>query len=118
MDEPALEQLPLFGGLSRRARRRVAKVAHRIEVPQGTELVREGQVALELFVVVAGTAEVEREGRVVDVVMPGDFFGEIGAIEDGVRRNATVRAVSAMELVVIAAPDVQRLLDEVPDVAL
>lgn len=118
VDEQVLTELAVFDGLSRRVRKRIAKMADQVQVPAGTALVHEGQLAWELFVVVAGTAEVVRDGAVVDVVGRGDFFGEIGAIDHGGLRNATVRATSPMEVLVLGAPDVRRLLDEAPDLGL
>jgi CRP-like cAMP-binding protein len=44
-----------------------------------------------LFVVLSGKAKVTRNGRKVGEVLPGDFFGELSAL-DGGPRSATVAA--------------------------
>jgi CRP/FNR family transcriptional regulator, cyclic AMP receptor protein len=116
VDEKRLAAIPLFAGLSKNARRHLAMVADEVDVREGKELIHEGRFAYEFFVIEEGTAEVVRAGEHVDDVGPGDFFGEVAAMEDGVR-NATVRAKTPLTVIVIRAGDFRRLADEQPAVA-
>jgi CRP-like cAMP-binding protein len=52
-------------------------------------------------VILAGTAEVRRQGRHLRELGPGDFFGEI-ALLDGGPRTATVTALSPMKCLVLS----------------
>ena len=80
--------------------RGVARLAEQVRVDQGEILVREGQCDRELFLILAGTAEVMQAGRRVNALGPCDFFGELGAL-NRCPRSATVTALSDLELLVI-----------------
>jgi CRP-like cAMP-binding protein len=67
--------IPLFASVPRRRRWHVASLADEVEVSAGTELTRQGGYAQEFFVVVSGAADVYRDGELVGVLAPGDFFG-------------------------------------------
>src|SRR4051794_37825 len=90
MDEAHLSSVPLFEGLSKRDRRRMAQLADVVDLPAGTDLVRQDEVDYEFFVIEEGSAEVSRlEGGHVAHLGPGDCFGEMGMLDD-LRRNASV----------------------------
>jgi MFS family permease len=87
-------------------------------VPAGTVVVREGDPADDLFVVVDGTLEVtsKGEGRVVERIRelgPTDQFGEIGVLEHR-PRTATVTAVTDSELYRIGGEDFLRATTQAP----
>ena len=79
----------------------------------GTVVVREGDQAQEMYVIVAGELEVVKLGRGGEVRVallgPGDWFGEM-AILDVQPRSATVRAVAPTMLVRMSAEHVDGLL--------
>ena len=100
MDESSLRSVPLFNALSSDERRTVAQHADEIEVPEGTELVRQGDFAYEFFVLEDGTAEVVRDGERVAELGPGDFLGEMGIVSKAVR-NATVITTSPATAIVM-----------------
>jgi CRP-like cAMP-binding protein len=60
-----------------------------------------------------GSAEVTRDGEHVADLAPGDFLGEIAALERG-KRTATVVASSPMCLAVMTAYDMRRLAASIP----
>lgn len=80
--------------------RGVARLAEHIKVNQGEILVREGQTGREFFLILAGTVGVTQAGRRVNTLGPCDFFGELAALSRG-PRNATVTALSDLELLII-----------------
>lgn len=100
MDENSLRSVPLFESLSSDERRTIAQHADEIEVPEGTELVRQGEFAYEFFVLEEGTAEVVRDGERVAELGPGDFLGEMGIVGKVVR-NATVVTTSPARAIVM-----------------
>jgi cAMP-dependent protein kinase regulator len=99
MDESSLRSVPLFESLSSEERRTIAQHADEIEVPEGTELVRQGEFAYEFFVLEEGTADVVRDGERVAELGPGDFLGEMGIVGKVVR-NATVVTTSPARAIV------------------
>ena len=60
----------------------------------GEQLVAEGSAAHDFFVLKSGHAAVQRQGRTIAHLGPGDFFGE-DALLLNARRNATVLATRA-----------------------
>jgi CRP-like cAMP-binding protein len=113
MDETRLGSIELFESLPADARRAIAQHADELDIPEGTELARQGDFAYEFFVIEDGTAEVLRDGERIAELGPGDFLGEIAALERG-RRNASVIARLRMSLVVMNARDLRQLADAIP----
>ena len=116
MDEARLKDVPLFASLSKGDRELVARNADEVDVDAGKELIAEGELGYEFFVVEEGTGEVRRDGEVIDTIGPGDFVGEM-ALLDQVSRNATVVATSPMRLIVITGPSFRHIEREMPAVA-
>jgi len=87
-----------------------------VKVEAGKILVSEGATGTEFFVILDGTARIERRGRKVADVGPGGFFGDL-ALLDRAPRNATVVAQTPMELLVLGQREFAALIDEVPGFA-
>ena len=64
----------------------VARLAERLRIEAGEVILREGRLGRELFIVLEGAATVTHEGRVVNVIEDGGYFGELAAIEAIPRR--------------------------------
>jgi CRP-like cAMP-binding protein len=113
-----LERVPLFARLSKAELRKIATVADEYNVRQGRTLTHEGDRAPRDFVVIVdGFARVERNGRLVARLGPGDFFGEIALVTGG-PRTATVTAEAAVHALVLRERDFRRLLKATPTVTL
>lgn len=94
----ALAGVPLFSGLSKRQLRRLAEVGREVSVKEGWRVVGEGEPEDDLSVILEGEAKVvNRAGRTLSRLLPGDFFGEISVL-DGGARTATVVAETPMAL--------------------
>jgi CRP-like cAMP-binding protein len=117
MDEGHLKKIPLFESLSRDELREVARHADEVDVSEGKTLISEGDFAYEFFVIEDGEAEVLSGDRHVADLGPGDFLGEMGALAQGGRRNASVVARSSMSLVVMTARDFRQMHNRAPDLA-
>ena len=90
----------------------VAALAERIQVAEGEVLTREGRIGREFFLILAGTAAVTQKGRRVNTLGPGDFFGELAALNPG-PRNATVTALSELDVLIIG-PREYSAMAEIP----
>ena len=115
MDAKALERIPLFAGLSRRDRERVARWADEIDEPAGHHLVDQGRFPHEFFVLMDGSVEVTKDGEHLTDLGPGDFFGEIALVEHE-RRTATVRATTPVRAIVMHAREFGAMRVEMPAV--
>jgi CRP/FNR family transcriptional regulator, cyclic AMP receptor protein len=116
MEESELRSVPLFESLSSDQRRAIAPHADEIEVPEGTELVRQGEFAYEFFLIEDGTAEVTRDGERIAELGPGDFLGEMGIVGQAVR-NATVVTTSPARVIVMTGQALRSMATTNPEVA-
>jgi CRP-like cAMP-binding protein len=107
----------MFTACNKKELGRLAAVAQERRVPSGTVLTKEGEPGDEFFVVAEGMAEASIKGRKVGTIPAGSFFGELSLLDRG-PRTATVTAELPTRLVVIAARDFDKVLDEVPSIAL
>lgn len=105
--------LALFAGCSQSELLKVLSLGTTMTAEAGTELVAQGDSRREFFVVVEGTARCVVGGCSVAVLGPGDFFGDVALLNRG-PRTATIRAESALEVLVFSADEFQRLLTAVP----
>jgi CRP-like cAMP-binding protein len=116
MDEATLRQLHVFDGLSRKQRRLLASRADELEVSPGKMLCSKGETAHQFFVIEDGTAKVVRDGQYLDELGPGDFFGEMGLL-DNAPRNADVVAKTPLRLMVLSGRTLRDLEREAPGFA-
>lgn len=108
-----LARVPLFSACNKTELKSLARRTNDIKVDAGQVLIRERQGAYEFFIVVEGQAEVSRDGRPVALLGPGDFFGELALLDRGLR-DATVTALTPMEIIVLPQWDFEAALDEAP----
>jgi CRP-like cAMP-binding protein len=96
LDAEALRSLALFASLDDTEARRVLLTAHEHHAVDGETIVEQWQVSRELYVVLEGHVEVTADGKVVNSIRAGGFFGELAAIDWGAAfgrtRVATVTA--------------------------
>jgi CRP-like cAMP-binding protein len=111
-----LASIPLFSALSRKELQRVAKASDTINVQAGHELIRQGDVGREMFVIVDGSATVKRNGRKIGVAGPGSAIGELSLLDKG-PRPAPPPPDSPAELLVLGSRQFAGVLDEVPGLA-
>jgi CRP/FNR family cyclic AMP-dependent transcriptional regulator len=116
VDPKVLEGIGAFSGLSRRELEKLAAWTFQIEVREGEELLREGRLAHEFFVIEDGAVEVRHDGERIAELGAGDFFGEIALLEGGTR-TATVIATTPLRLIAMSAQEFRRMDQEFPAVA-
>lgn len=108
---------PLLAALKPKDREQVLRSARGRRYAPGQVVVQEGDPATHLFLVVSGTARVERnEAGTVGRLAAGDFFGELGLIEEH-GRTATVVADSDLTCLLIPAWEFRASLEAHPEMA-
>jgi CRP/FNR family transcriptional regulator, cyclic AMP receptor protein len=115
MLEDQLREVPFFGTLSKKELAAVARQTDEIDVREGEDLAREGDIGKEFFVIVEGTAEVVRGADKIAELGPGEFFGEMALVSDD-RRNATVRATKPMRVIVMSRQSFREIDRSMPQV--
>ena len=109
----ALAGVPLFTDFTKRHLQRLAKEADQQTFVPGETIVQEGMLGETLYVVLSGHAKVLRGQRKVGDVVPGDFFGELSAI-DGGPRTASVVAVTDVQVLRLFRRTLMALLHDEP----
>jgi CRP-like cAMP-binding protein len=114
LDAARLKRIPVFADLDEEALSHIAALAAEVSVPAGKELVREGDYSYDILAVEEGTARIERGGRHIADIGPGDIVGEMGVLERD-QRNATVTATSPMLLMTLTSWDIRKLRKSAPE---
>jgi hypothetical protein len=121
LDTARLRRLPLFQRLTATELERITGLAGERAVAAGEVIVEQWDGTREFYVVLEGTAVVRTAERHLDDIGPGDFFGELAALDWGASfgyaRLATVTATSPMRLLVLASADLLVLMEEIPEIA-
>ena len=114
-----LEQLGIFAAASQNVLERLAKNSQELVVEPGTSIVREGDDADALYVLVDGRVDVSAHGekgrtdKHIRYMKSPSFFGEIGLLQ-GIPRTATVTSTEPTRLWRISGEDFLAALTETP----
>jgi CRP/FNR family cyclic AMP-dependent transcriptional regulator len=115
VDAEALQRIPFFTGLSPDDADSVLQVGRRVTYLSGETIVERGEMGDAMYLMLAGTAEVDVGGR-FHTLKQGDFFGEMALIA-AKKRMATVKSVEPVEALMIHADDFHAFLLDHPTVA-
>jgi aromatic-L-amino-acid/L-tryptophan decarboxylase len=121
IDGGDLRAAPLFAGVADDELRRVASWARERRVAPGEKATQRWDAARDFYVILEGTAVVDCDGARLGALGPGDFFGELAALDWGAgygyARLATVTATSALRLAAFAPAHLDALIRSVPAAA-
>ena len=112
----SLSRVPLFSRVSRRELQRLSKLMRERTFAEGEAVTTEGQSGVGFFVIEDGNAKVTVRGKEVGALHPGDHFGEIALIDEGLR-SATVTASTDLRCRGLAAWEFRSFVQEHPEVA-
>ena len=117
-DVAELRNLPLFRDLTQRELDLIAHSAYEDTVRPGQPIVRQWDPSREFYVILDGTTEVRTEERYLADLGPGDYFGELAALDWGASfgypRLASVIATSPGRLLVFPGASFNTLVRDVP----
>ncbi|MEL7155119.1 MAG: cyclic nucleotide-binding domain-containing protein [Actinomycetota bacterium] len=113
LDTKWLATVAFFDGFSDSELSKVAAMGERVDVTAGTELIDQGRVGDECYVIVEGSAGIHMGGEYITSVGSGSMVGEMALVEFR-PRNATVTAESDMTLVRFGITDFRKLLAKSP----
>jgi selenocysteine lyase/cysteine desulfurase len=118
LDPAALRGVPLFSTLDDEDAERVLLGAREHHALAGEAVVAQWEVSRELYVVLDGAVDVSADGRRLNTLTAGEFFGEMAAIDWGAgfarTRSATVTAVEPTRLLVLDWVLVNQLMKAQP----
>ena len=113
---PTLESMSLFRGLPRSELESIADQLDDATYLAGHGVITEGMGGPEFFIILDGRAAVIIDDQTVATLGPGDFFGEVSAL-DGGPRTATVKAETMLRCVTLPVGGLREFLLEHPVVA-
>lgn len=116
-----LQRIPMFAGLNRRQLESLARRFVERKFDAGETIVTQGRGGEGFFVVISGRAEAIREHAdgektVLNPLEPGDFFGEMALLSEGIR-TASVVATEPTTCLVLARWDFLGALREDSEMA-
>lgn len=117
MTPDELRNIPLFAGASQAGLDRLAAESGELVANAGQIVAMEGDRGSGMFVILDGTASVEWRGGSV-ALEAGTFFGELTLLAPGGRRNARVRAATAMRCLAVPRDTALEVIESEPAVAL
>lgn len=90
-----LRAIPIFSPLDETDLEALRSAVQVVAMDAGEVVVREGDSADRLYCLVEGEVQVvknylEPGAQTVDILSPGDYFGEMALVGDDVKRSATV----------------------------
>jgi CRP/FNR family transcriptional regulator, cyclic AMP receptor protein len=114
-----LAGLPLFSSVDEGHLRSLSRDMRTEHLDAGTVVLREGQSAAfgDVGIVLRGSLEVRRDdvGH-LGVIGPGEFFGEMAALDGGVR-SATLVATEGTDVALLKEWNLRSVLHENPELA-
>jgi CRP/FNR family cyclic AMP-dependent transcriptional regulator len=111
-----LKAVPLFSSCPDEQLRMLAAVVTRKSTPRSTTVMASGDVTDSLYIVLSGRLKVlmsDAEGKevILSILGPGEFFGEMGLLDDS-PRSASVVSIEPCELLSITKRDFKKCLAE------
>ena len=117
-----LRTVPLFASFPEEQLRTLATVVSRRSATRGSIIIAAGDPTDSLYIVLSGRFKVmmsDAEGKevILSILSGGEFFGEMGLIDDA-PRSASVVAIEPCELLVITRRDFKRCMAENSEMAM
>ncbi|MBI4292983.1 MAG: cyclic nucleotide-binding domain-containing protein [Betaproteobacteria bacterium] len=116
-----LRNVPLFATLAEQQLDLLTSLVSRKNFPRGATIILAGGVTDSLYIVISGRLKVmisDDEGRevILAILNPGEYFGEMGLIDDSTR-SASVVTLEACELLSLSKRDFKKCLLENSEMA-
>lgn len=108
-----LSAMPMLSGVSPLALERIERMSTVLSVPSDRVLMNQGAFGQEFAMILSGSVEVTIDGERRAELGPGDIVGEVAMAAD-VRRTATVRTTTDVELAVVPRHQFEQFLREAP----
>jgi CRP-like cAMP-binding protein len=113
---PILERSSLFAGLSGAQIRSAADRFDDSTYLADHGVLTEGLSGPDFFIILEGEADVLVDGTVIHHLGPGDFFGEVAAL-DGKERTASIKATTRLRCLTLGNGGFRQFLIDNPVIA-
>jgi CRP/FNR family cyclic AMP-dependent transcriptional regulator len=112
-----LGSVPLFSGLEKKDLEEIAGIGKEVTFEAGRTILKQGEPGIGFLLILEGKAEVRRKGKVVAILGPGGFFGEMSVIDDS-PRSADVVAIEPTRCFGVTAWSFTPMLRSNPSIAI
>ncbi len=109
-----LGRISILSDLSLGRRRELARLADELTAETRETVMLEGDPGYEFMMLEEGEADVIQNGEHINVMQPGDCFGELTTLSDGSPRTASVVARSELGAIVLTAHFMREMHDLLP----
>jgi hypothetical protein len=111
------EELHAFAGFDESETQECVSRSNVIECVAGDRVLREGGSSHNLFLVLDGTLEVRHRGKLINVLVPGDVFGEMAFLLELPRQSDVYTATAGVRIMSLSDGTLQKLMAEEPVLA-
>jgi CRP-like cAMP-binding protein len=117
LDHLEANRVSLFDGLSEDQAQECLAKSNVIECRDGDHVIKRGNVAQNMFVVLSGTLEVRDGDTVNAVVLPGDVFGEMAFLLGNPRSMDVYAASDDVRVLSLSESTIRKLIESDPRAA-
>lgn len=111
-----LSKSNVFGSMTSHQKTQIESLMHFVEIDSGTTLLKEAKVLDTGYILVNGTVEMKKKDKVVHVFEPGDFIGDIFALQTNTPSAFSAMASSNAELYMIDRADITQFVQQNPGI--
>jgi CRP-like cAMP-binding protein len=111
-----LKKIPFFAQLGEEDLLAIVENVTMDYFQAGHTIFKEGEAGDKMYVIKSGQVEVLRNGAQINTLKENSFFGEMALVSDE-PRNATVKALSDVEALILKKDDFKKLLASSPSIA-
>lgn len=116
-----LATLPIFEGLSRGQLKYIQRLLHTRTYIKNETIFNETEPGAGLYIIESGSVAISKQPEEGDPIklaefVTGNFFGELALIEE-IPRSATAIALEQTKLLAFPKPDLDRLIERQPQLA-
>ena len=108
--------VPFFSGLDSKSRKALLAQGKEMSYKAGDTIVTEGTTGVGFFLILDGSAEVRKKGKILATLSKGQFFGEMSLIDD-MPRSADVVALQPTKCWAITSWSFASLIKVHPELA-
>ena len=123
MDDNIIKRIPLFSALPSEEIQLLNSTLRLSEFPAGAILFREKDINDRFTIILEGRVHIIKaldtpDARVLDVLGPGSFMGEMSLFDKNRTRSASALALTKVQLLELTRPDFESLIRRQPRLAL
>lgn len=111
-----LKKIPFFAQLGEEDLLSIVENVTMDYFQAGHTIFKEGELGDKMYVIKSGQVEVLRNNAQISILKENDFFGEMALVSEE-PRNATLKALTDVEVMILKKDDFTKLISTSPSIA-